>query len=396
MLEKPTAASIVPAPAALKAARQLVPDVAAAADEIERSCRLPDDLVAALHEARLFRLLLPAAFGGEEVEPLVFLQVMEEIAKADASTAWCLCQTAVCTVFSVLLDPEVGAEIFHDRGAVLAMGHGADSRAVAVEGGYRVTGNWSFASGGHNATWLGAPCAEYRADGAPRTDAAGRPSARTVLFRASMAPLTRVWNVLGLRGTGSDAYGVSDLFVPARHSFDPGALAELPGRRPLYLYPPNSFWGGGFASIALGIARSMLDALTDLATQKTPRGASRPMANVAAIQSLIARSEAALTSSRLFLHDAFARSWRAALAGEVDLAQRIAIRLAASHTIQQAKAVVDECYDAAGTTAVFASQPFERRFRDMHSVTQHLHGRASHFELVGQFMLGMTPNTTFL
>jgi alkylation response protein AidB-like acyl-CoA dehydrogenase len=395
MLGKPAASGVGPAPA-LRAARQLVPNIGAAADEIERSCRLPDDLVAALHEARLFRLLLPAAFGGEEVEPLVFLQVMEEIAKADASTAWCLCQTAVCTVFSVLLAPEVGNEIFRDPAAVLAMGYGADARAVAVEGGWRVTGNWSFASGGHNATWLGGPCAEYGADGAPRTDATGRPSARTVLFPASAAPLTRVWNVLGLRGTGSDAYGVADLFVPARYAFDPGALAALPGRRPLYLYPPNSFWGGGFASIALGIARSTLDALTDLATQKTPRGASRPMANVAAIQSLIARSEAALASSRLYLHDAFEKSWRAALAGEVDLAQRITIRLAASHTIQQAKTVVDECYDAAGATAVFASQPFERRFRDIHSVTQHLHGRASHFELVGQFMLGMTPNTAFL
>jgi indole-3-acetate monooxygenase len=172
MLEKPTAASIVPAPAALKAARQLVPDVGAAADEIERSCRLPDDLVAALHEARLFRLLLPAAFGGEEVEPLVFLQVMEEIAKADASTAWCLCQTAVCTVFSVLLAPEVGTEIFHDPAAVLAMGHGADARAVAVEGGYRVTGNWSFGSGGHNATWLGEPCGGLTALRAPMPPAA--------------------------------------------------------------------------------------------------------------------------------------------------------------------------------------------------------------------------------
>jgi alkylation response protein AidB-like acyl-CoA dehydrogenase len=121
------------------------------------------------------------------------------------------------------------------------------------------------------------------------------------------------------------------------------------------------------------------------------------MADVAAIQSLIARSEAKLRSARLFLFDAFDESWRlGALAGEVDLAQRMTIRLAASHAILEAKSVVDECYDAAGATAVFMSQPFERRFRDIHSVTQHLHGRASHFELVGQFMLGLSPNTSFL
>jgi alkylation response protein AidB-like acyl-CoA dehydrogenase len=396
MTDKHAAATTGAASAELRAARQIVPRVGAAADEIERIGRLPAELVAALHEARLFRLLLPAALGGEEVEPAAFLQVMEEIAKADASTAWCLCQTAVCTMFSVLLAPEIGHEMFADPKSVLAMGYGADARAVAVEGGYRVTGNWSFTSGGHHATWLGAPCIEHDAQGAPRRDADGKPIARTVVFRAAVAPLQPVWNVLGLRGTGSDAYGVTNLFVPARYSFNPADLATLAGRRPLYLYPPNSFWGGGFAAIALGIARSMLDALIDLATQKTPRAMVSPMANVPAVQSLIARSEAKLASSRMFLFDAFEKSWRCALAGEVNLAQRIAIRLAASHAIGQAKSVVDECYDAAGATAVFAAQPFERRFRDMHSVTQHLHGRTSHFELVGQFMLGLTPNTAFL
>jgi alkylation response protein AidB-like acyl-CoA dehydrogenase len=151
------AAASIAATAPLRAARQIVPHVGAAADEIERIGKLPPELAAALHEARLFRLLLPAALGGEEVEPMIFLHVLEEIAKADASTAWCLAQTGVCAMFSVLLAPDVGHEIFADSEAVLAMGYGADARAVPVDGGYRVTGNWSFASGGHHATWLGAP-----------------------------------------------------------------------------------------------------------------------------------------------------------------------------------------------------------------------------------------------
>ena len=390
------AAASIAATAPLRAARQIVPRVGAAADEIERIGKLPPELAAALHEARLFRLLLPAALGGEEVEPMIFLHVLEEIAKADASTAWCLAQTGVCAMFSVLLAPDVGHEIFADSEAVLAMGYGADARAVPVDGGYRVTGNWSFASGGHHATWLGAPSFEHDADGTPRRDGEGKPIARTVLFPAPVAPLQPVWNVLGLKGTGSDAYSVSDLFVPARYSFNPADLATLAGRRPLYLYPPNSLWGGGFAAIALGIARSMLDALIDLATQKTPRGTTGLMAGMPAVQGVIARSEAKLQSARMFLFDTFERSWRCAIAGEVNLAQRIAIRLAASHAILEAKSVVDGCYGAAGATAVFALQPFERRFRDIHTVTQHLHGRASHFELVGQFMLGLTPNTAFL
>jgi alkylation response protein AidB-like acyl-CoA dehydrogenase len=390
------AAASIDTAAPLRAARQIVPHVGGAADEIERIGKLPPSLVAALHEARLFRLLLPAAVDGEEVEPRSFLEVVEEIAKADGSTAWCLAQTSVCTMFSVLLAADVAQEIFVDRAAVLAMGYGADACAVAVEGGYRVTGKWSFASGGHHATWLASPCIEHEADGTPRLDGYGKPMPRTVLFPASVAPLQPVWNVLGLKGTGSDAYSVSNLFVPTRYSFNPTDLPLAASHRPLYLFPPNSLWGSGFAAIALGIARGVLDALIDLATQKTPRGATRPMANEVAVQSLIARSEAKLQSARMFLFNAIETSWRCALAGEVNLARRIAIRLAASHAIAEAKGVVDGCYDAAGATAVFAAQPFERRFRDIHAVTQHLHGRGSHFELVGQFMLGLAPNTTFL
>ncbi len=378
-------------------ARRLAPAIAEAAPEIDRRCRLPEALLSQLHDARLFRLLMPASVAGEEVDPLVFLQVLEEVAGADASTAWCLSQTSVCSMSAALLRGDAAKHIFGEPRALLAWGFGADNRAVACEGGYRVTGRWSFCSGGHHATWLGGLCTIHDADGTPVLDAAGKPVARMMLFPQSAAEMREVWDVLGLRGTGSDAYSVSDLMVPEAHSVQFASQPQGHARGPLYVFPLDSLWASGFASVALGLAQAMLDALAQLAREKTPRGFKRPLAESPSVQSLIARGDAGLRSARLFLRSSVAEIWASVEATrKIELDQRMAIRLAASHAIKAAQSVADECYHAAGATAVFAANPFERRFRDIHAVTQHVHGRQSHFEVVGQFMLGLAPEIAFL
>jgi alkylation response protein AidB-like acyl-CoA dehydrogenase len=383
---------------AVERARALAPLVAAAGDAIERERKLPESVVTALHNARLFRLLMPQSVDGEEVEPIVFLGMLEEIGKADASTAWCLSQTSVCCSWAALLREDVAKRIFSPPDALIASGFGGNTRAVAVDGGYRVTGSWAFGSGAHHATWLGAGCTVYDADGNPKRDAGGKPLARFCLVPKQKAKMTDVWHVLGLKGTGSDAYAVTDLFVPEEESFTGiSAPPQQHASGALYLFPHDSLWAGGFASVALGIARATLDAMIAMAQEKTPRGFKRPLSESAAIQALVAQSDARIRSSRLFLFNSFSETWaEVEAARRIDLHQRMTLRLAASHAIQQARQVVDECYHAAGTTAVFASSPFERRFRDMHMVTQHVHGRQSHFESVGQLMLGLTPDTAFL
>src|SRR5580700_7418895 len=136
-------------------ARALAPVIAAAVPRIEAERQLPADLVDALHEARMFRMLVPRSLGGEELSPIDYVQAVEELAKADAATAWCIAQTSVCSTISKCLKPDVAAEIFKNnpRG-VLAWGPSPNGRAVAEKGGFRVSGVWPFASGSRHATWL--------------------------------------------------------------------------------------------------------------------------------------------------------------------------------------------------------------------------------------------------
>ncbi len=379
-------------------ARALAPRIEARRDEIERQRRLPDDVVAALTDAGFFALLLPRSLGGAELDPVTFVQVIEEVAKADASTAWVLNQTSGCSVVAGYLSPEVARKIFADHG-VLAWGSFSLSgpRAVAVDGGYRVTGSWGFASGGHHATWLGAHCPVTEPDGTFRRRADGQPLVRTMLFPAAEAPLVDTWDVMGLRGTGSDTYSVSDLFVPQEHSVARDDPAERQLQRPLYCFSTGNFYASGFAAVALGIARRMLDTFVELAQDKTPRGHKGALRENAVIQSQVARAEAGLRSARSFLLGTLAEFWQeGGRVGHLSLEQRVLIRLAATHAIHQAKDVVDAVYHAAGSTAIFTSEDFERRFRDMHAVTQQIQGRQAHFETVGRFMLGLEADTTFL
>ncbi len=376
----------------------LAPEIEARADQIEQDRRLPEPVLAALFEAGLFRLLLPRSLDGGEVDPVTFARVMEEIAKADASTAWCLCQAAGCSMSAAYLSHDVAMEIFgRDRRAVLAWGPGPGARAIAVDGGYRVTGTWSFASGGRHATWLGAHCPISEPDGSSRRTPNGKVVERTMLFPAASATFVDVWHVSGLKGTGSDAYTVDDLFVPHDHSISRDDPAERRQPGLIYCFPTGSFYASGFASVALGIARRMLDAFVSLAREKTPRGYKRPLANNAVIQSQVGQAEAQLSSARRFLMGSLADIWGAVgSSGTLTMDQRMLIRLASTYAIHQAKAVADVTHHAAGATSIFVDSAFDRGFRDIHAVTQQLQGRQAHFETVGQFMLGIEPDTTFL
>ena len=376
----------------------LAPEIEARADQIEQERRLPEPVLAALFEAGLFRLLLPRSLDGGEVDPVTFARVIEEIAKADASTAWCLCQAAGCSMSAAYLSHDVAMEIFgHDRRAVLAWGPGPGARAIAVDGGYRVTGTWSFASGGRHATWLGAHCPISEPDGSSRRTPNGKLVERTMLFPAASATFVDVWHVSGLKGTGSDAYTVDDLFVPHDHSISRDDPAERRQPGLIYCFPTGSFYASGFASVALGIARRMLDAFVSLAREKTPRGYKRPLANNAVIQSQVGQAEAQLSSARRFLMGSLADIWGAVgSSGTLTMDQRMLIRLASTYAIHQAKAVADVTHHAAGATSIFVDSAFDRGFRDIHAVTQQLQGRQAHFETVGQFMLGIEPDTTFL
>src|SRR5215813_3917870 len=165
-------------------AEALAPAVAAASNDIEQDRRLPEALLDKLHEAQLFRLLLPRSANGIETDPVTFFHVIETIAREDASTAWCLSQAGGCAMSAAYLDLPVARAIFgNDPRAVLAWGPGPRVKAIECEGGYRVTGVWAFASGGRHATWLGAHCPIWQADGSPRIGPNGRQLERTMLVK---------------------------------------------------------------------------------------------------------------------------------------------------------------------------------------------------------------------
>jgi indole-3-acetate monooxygenase len=367
-------------------ARALAPLIEREADEIERTRRLTSAVTQALIENGLYRALLPKRFGGAEAPLETFMQMQEEIARADASTAWCLGQCSVCAMTAAYLDPDAANEIFNVAPGILAWG-AIKHEVQAVPGGYKANARWDFASGMRQASWLGAHVGVVEADGTPRRKADGSPEIRTILFPIGSATLYDVWDVIGLRGTGTDSYSVDNLFIPEKFA----ALRDEPQARredgPLYKLSTNMVFSMGFAATSVGVARATLDAAIDLARAKTPQ-AQKAMRENNAVQGVIGRTEAQLRATRAYLYSTAAEVWRDLSQGmAVTEAHRIALRIAATWTIHQSAVVVDTAYHMAGATAVFSRNKFERRFRDMHAIAQQIQGRDSHYEDVGKAIL---------
>jgi indole-3-acetate monooxygenase len=374
-------------------ARKLAPLLSAAAPRIDAAYELPTDVLDAMHAEGMFRLLVPRSIGGAELDPATYIQCVEAVASGDASVAWCMNQGSGCSMSAGYLDPQVAREVFGGERDVLAWGMGPEAKAVRAPGGWRITGSWAFASGSRHATWLGAHCPCFDADGRPERHPDGRPWERTMLFRHEKATIKDIWQVVGLRGTGSDAYAVEDLFVDNAHTLTRDRPEERREPGLIYRFAAMQIYASGFAAVALGTARAALDAFIDLARGKTPALTSTALRDSAVVQAAIGIADAKLTSARMWLiHVLRETQAQVKLAGELTTDQRIAIRQASTYAIHQAKEVVDIAYHEAGSTAIFDTNPFERRFRDVNTVTQQVQGRRSHFETVGQHLLGTQPN----
>ena len=366
------------------------PAVEALAREADRARRLSAAAMAALHRQALFRLLLPVAYGGAEMTLPVFLPVIEAIARHDGSAAWCVAQGNGCASLAGFLEPALAQEIWgRDPAGVLAWGPGK-AEARATDGGYSVTARTGFASGSHHATWLAAHCAVTERDGTPRLDANGAPENRTVLIPAGAVRLSDNWDAVGLRGTGSDGFACDGLFVPAERTVVRATMIrEKPRLSSLHGMPLMSVYAIGFAAVALGLARGIGDAFIALAREKRPRGARFTLKENPAVHDEVARAEARIRGARAFLVEA-AEAGAADLAGEgsMSLDTLMTVRLAGTHAIHEAKAAADTLYDTAGTSAVMAASPFERRFRDIHAVALQMQARKTHFQTWGAWALG--------
>jgi alkylation response protein AidB-like acyl-CoA dehydrogenase len=373
------------------AARSLAPRIEVAADQIERDRAIPRDLVDALVDAGLFRLMLPRALGGLELDLPTYVKVVEEVARADGSVGWCVGQANGLCNYMVYADPAVARTVFAGGRTILANGPGEGNqpgRAEPAEGGYRVTGKWMFASGFPQASWLLCVC------NVPT--AAAEPEQRLMLVPKARATVHDVWHVSGLRGTGSQSFSLQDEFVPAAYAVHVSRKTSQ-HRGPLYLFTNNGFFGPAFGSVALGIAHSSLAAIVDFAAGKVPRGMDRLIRESPTVQMSVAQAHARLGAARGYLHQTLAEVWDSAVSqGEVTIAQRVAVRLASTHATHEAAAVVDTAYSLAGSNAIFENRPFERRFRDVHAVTQQVQARRTHYEHVGAYLLGLEAADSFL
>jgi alkylation response protein AidB-like acyl-CoA dehydrogenase len=369
----------------------LGPVIEAAIDRIETERKIPTDVMSALHDAELFRMCLPPWLGGGEAAPRIVLQVIEIIAAVDASTAWCLGQALGCSRMAGFLDRSVAKEVFGNPDAVLAWGPpDGSANAVAVDGGYRVTGKWRLVSGIRNANWLGPICAVCEPDGTPRRDADGKPVTRSMLLPISSATLTDVWHVIGLRGTGSDSFAIDDLFVPEAFSLHRDSPLDRREDGPLYRLGLSPFYAVAFAGVALGVARTTLDDFILLAAEKKPSHWSVVMRENPAVQRQVAEAEANLGSARSYLFDMLDAAWDSGHPPDAwPLELRARLRIACTHAVTQSRGVVEFAYQAAGSGAIFQGNPFERRFRDINTVAQQAQGQPINFEHAGSALMGL-------
>jgi len=370
-------------------ARALQPLLDEHGAEMDRRRELTPEVVEALVGQDMLRLLLPKSLGGQEIHLLEYCKTTEALAWADASVGWFINQSNVSSATSAAaMPPEAAASVFGDPRDGLAWGaRHSKSKATRVAGGYRLSGTWSFASGGRHTRWLGAHSAVQNSDGTPHVRY-GRPDDRSFVFLRKDAKITDDWYVLGLRGTGSDTYTVEDLFVPDDRAPARDALEERQESGPIYTIMSTLLYATGFCGVTLGVARRLFDAYVELARGKHSRASPNAMAVNNAVQREIGLMEARLSAARAFLHEAACEVYDAAAAGKLDVDLRLRLRLATTFGMNEATDVAIAAYRAAGTTAILNSGPFERRFRDAMSCSQHLQAMMPHVEMVGRHIIG--------
>jgi alkylation response protein AidB-like acyl-CoA dehydrogenase len=379
--------------ALLEAARAFRPRILAERDRIEAARRLPEHLTRDLARAGFFRMFLPAAYGGLDLSPMHGAEVFEELARADASVAWCVWNGNTHWT-AAQLAPDTARALHADPDVVTANSTRASGNAQIVPGGYRVCGRWSLVSGCELASWMVLLCVVHH-DGEPRLTPAGPPETRFMILPAAECEIIDTWMVGGLRGTGSHDVAVHDRFVPTEFgsSFtDPYVLAEA-----RYRLPPFSRVIPGLGAMALGIARSAIETLTEIATEKTPERTTQTLRENHGAQIRVSQAESLVRSARLFLYDSLEQLWTVLNAeGGATMTARAHVRLAASHAVVSAVQAIDLLYGAAGASALYTSCPLERAFRDVHAITQHIGVHPRVLETTGRVLFGLEPDTPLL
>lgn len=370
------------------ATRQLGPAILKAAPEIERQRRLPSELASQLTDAGVFQMYQPRSIGGPEVHPLTAFAVVEELARHDGSVGWCTQVSAAVTVFLASLDPAALPEMVElCEGAPLHVAGSARpfGKAIKVDGGYRVTGQWNYASGVRHANWFLATSFADKPDGSVVT--------RSMLVPVSAGEIVANWDVMGMKGTGSDDFVLDDVFVP-QHRISARSWSEQPPG-PLYDTRLNMVptWAPT-AGIGTGLARGAIEALVGLG-EAASTGSPDPLRTRPAVQEAVAQAEAITSSARAFVVESIEAAWDVLAdhppGQSSDELERAVARgqLAITHSLNEAVRVADLCFHAAGTNAISSANRLERFLRDAHTAVQHAAGQPIHQRVAGRVLLGL-------
>jgi alkylation response protein AidB-like acyl-CoA dehydrogenase len=372
--------------AVVDAAVEVAEVIESHADEAEQLRRLPATSVAALVDADLMRMCVPAVYGGPEVDPVSMIEAIGHVAHADGAAGWCSMIASTTSSMAAFL-PEAGArEIYGDPAAVTGgvfapNGTGTVSSVDDIDG-VHVTGRWAWGSGTQHCAWVlgGARCN----DGA----------FRLCWFPQSSVDFIDTWHTGGMRGSGSLDYQVENAFAPFTRSIQPGVTKPVVDSA-LARFPNFTLLAAGVASVGLGVGRRALDELADIAQGKKPQFSSRTLAHSGFTQVEFARAEATLRSARAFLLDEVGSAWERVLSGgAITLDDRIAIRLAATTAAAAGVTAADAAYTLAGGTAVYDTSLLGRCMRDAHVVTQHIQTAPKLNEKIGKLMLGLDDDVS--
>jgi indole-3-acetate monooxygenase len=371
----------------LESARALRPLILQHAGEAERQSRYPQPFIDAMRDAGVYRALVPSELGGGETPPPELLASLEEMARADASAGWLAMIGSTSGLASAYIDPTIARELFQPEttaaGVVAPRGTGK-----RVDGGLVLNGRWPFASGCQHSAFIGLSCL---------IEGDEPPTIYHALVPMGDVEVLETWDVSGLRATGSHDIVARDVFVPEGHGFTffPEQRSRHEGR--LYHFTLRGLLAAVVAAVALGTARGALDDIRELATAKTPTGRQKTLSEAATTQVDYATAEGRLRSGRAFLFEITEELWDACRRGErVSLEQKTLMRLAATAAVDGAVAATDAAYTLGGGTSIYATSPLQRRFRDIHAITQHIMVAKVSYEAAGRALLGLTPPPGFL
>lgn len=377
-------------------ARELAALVAENTSRINEQRKIPTDVSNEIADAGFFRLLMPRNLGGAQLDHPDFLRIVQMFAEADGSVGWSMNQNNVFATNSTRMNDKTREEIYRNPRAVITNGPPMSrSRAITVDGGYSLSGRWNFSSGSDHATWIAALTPVIGADENRHNtaDVVPREEMRILLIPKEEVDMVDNWQVNGLRGTASWGFEAEGLFIPKHRTYDPAAAPREDGA--VYRIPTSLLFASGFATVALGAARAGLDAAKELANRKVP-GNMDPntplLRDWSTTQRQVGEAEAIWHSARAFLREAAGAVWNAVSAGNpLTMSERIHMRLASTHANRKAADVVDIAYTLCGSSAIFESNPAQRRFQDVHVINQQVQGRLTHYDTAGRFFMGMEP-----